>query len=276
MRACVFLLALPAIHAPAAGAAPSGPVSADALVSPAETSIRSGNIILKVSDFPSARAKVLRLARQYGATLREAQTEVNLAGEKHGELALQLDAGKLDDLTDDLRKIGKLYSERLQTTDQTALHQRLGERIRLLRQNESELIDFLRRPRRMRGSDILFVQYRLYQTRVETADASQERLGLERRARRSLLNVMLFEPEPRATFDWGNWHAHAVGRAKGAFMHSTRKLVTGVYFLGWFAPFWIPVAIAFLLAMRWARRRFRAWRAARPPRPAQTGPTTPA
>jgi len=85
----------------------------------------------------------------------------------------------------------------------------------------------------LRGSDILFVQYRLYQSRVETSDASQERLDLARSARRS----------------------HVV------------KVVTGLYFALWFAPFWIPAAVALYLVYRWVRREIRRlveqWRARR-------------
>ena len=235
----------------------TGPVSAADKALPSEPAVlaRSASIVLKVPDYQAARERVLTLARTYGGELRQARTEVNLLGQKHGSLTLQLDAIDLDRLVDKLRKVGKLYSEHVQTTDQTSLYGKLQDRIGLLKQNEGELLGFLRSPRRMRGSDILFVQYRLYQSRVEAANASEQRHDLARSARRSQVVVELFEPEPKRTFDWASWHAHAVYRSKGAFLYSTRKLVTGLYYALWFAPFWVPAAVVVLLVYRWARRK---------------------
>jgi len=238
----------------------AGAICAERQPAPAEPPAvlaRSANIVLKVPDYQAARETLLTLAGRYGGQLRQARTEVNDLGQKHGQLTLQLAATDLDRLVDEIRRVGKLYSEHVQTTDQTSLHNKLGDRIGLLKQNEAELIAFLRSPRRMRGSDILFVQYRLYQSRVEASDASQERLDLARSAKRSQVVVELFEPEPKRTFDWGNWHAHAVYRAKGAFLYSTRKVVTGLYYALWFAPFWVPAAVVLYLVYRWARRRVR-------------------
>ncbi|MCL4499454.1 MAG: DUF4349 domain-containing protein [Chloroflexi bacterium] len=227
--------------------------------SPHRVAVRSASIILKVPDFPTARVKVLKLAGQYGADLRDAKTEVDFNGDKHGSMTLQVDAPKLDALLDDLRGVGKLYSESVQTTDQTSLYEKLERRAGLLHQNESELLDFLRRPRRMRGSDILFVQYRLYQTRTEASDAMQERVDMSRDAGRGRVMLSLFEPEPKRTLDWGNWHAHAAYKAKGAFLEFTRKILTGLYFVGWFAPFWIPGAIILFVVCRKVNRWIRAW-----------------
>jgi len=225
---------------------------------PVPITIRSGDIILKVSDFEAARAKVLDLARNHGAKLSDSQTTVNFQGKKDGWLLLQLDADELDALTKDLRSIGKLYSEHMQTTDQTSYYEKLGRRIGLLAQNEQELLRFLNRPRQMRGSDILFVQYRLFQSRVEASDASQEKLTLERSAQRSTLRVSLFEPLPNKAYDLGNWRAHGAYRAKTAFMTFAGKLVTSAYFFIWFAPLWIPVAVTMLFVLRWVVRRVRA------------------
>lgn len=222
--------------------------------------IRSGNIILKVPDFQAARAKVMKLAGKHGAELREAQTEVNFSGGKHGEMMLQVNASRLDPLMDDIRRIGKLYSERVQTSDQTSHYDKLGQRSELLRRNEAELLQFVRSPRQMRGSDLLFVQYRLYQTRVEIANASQEQVDLSRGARRSLLHVMLFEPEPRQSFDWRSWNAHAMYRANGAFQDKARKTLAGLYHVLWLAPFWVPPAAVLTIGGRWARRRYVRWR----------------
>ncbi len=226
--------------------------------------VRSADLVLKVQDYHAARRKAIALTSALGGNLRDGRTEVNLVGQKHGEVTVQVDEARLDELVDQLKGIGKLYSEHIQTNDRTSESETLQARISLLKQNEGELLGFLRSPRRMRGSDILFVQYRLYQSRVEASDAAQERLRLARSAERSLVHVTLFEPESKQTFNWRNWHAHAVMKAKTAFLTAFRKMVTGLYYLLWFAPFWIPGVVVAFLGSRFVYRRtrqcIRRWR----------------
>lgn len=222
--------------------------------------LRSGDIILKVNDFEAAREQVLDLARQHGGKLSDSQTRVNYQGKKDGWLLFRLDACELDALTKAVRSVGKLYSEHMQASDQTSYYETLGRRIGLLTKNEQELLGFLHRPKQMRGSDILFVQYRLFQSRVEASDAEQEKLALERGALRSTLRVSLFEPYPKKAFDLGNWRAHGAYRAKTAFVTFAGKLVTSAYFALWFAPLWIPVLVSVLFILRWGTRRLRTWR----------------
>lgn len=205
--------------------------------------IKGGSIVLKVTDYGEARAQVMRFADARGAVLHQEKSEANFSGERHGEIVLELDSAQLGPLMEQVRGIGKLYSEVVQTSDQTSEYQKLGTRTELLKQNEGELLGFMHSPRRMRGSDILFVQSRLYDSRVQGANVAQERIDIARRSRRAMLSVSLFEPEPRKTFDWGNWRAVASYRAKGSFLYVARKVVTGSFFALYLAPVWIPAAL---------------------------------
>jgi hypothetical protein len=212
--------------------------------------IKSGNIVLKVSDYGEARARIIRLADARKAVLHQEKSEANFSGERHGEIVLELDSAQLGPLMEQIRGIGKLYSEMVQTSDQTSEYEMLGTRISLLKQNEGELLGFMHSPRRMRGSDILFVQSRLYDSRVQSANVAQERVDTARRSRRAMLSVAMFEPEPRKTFDWGNWRAVASYRAKGSFLYVIRKVVTGFFFVFYFAPFWIPALVVLFFGGR--------------------------
>ncbi|MEN6357489.1 MAG: hypothetical protein ABFD83_10440 [Armatimonadota bacterium] len=74
-----------------------------------------------------------------------------------------------------------------------------------------------------------------------------------------MLSVDLFEPEPRKTFDWSNWHAVASYRAKGSFLTVLRKGVTGSFYALYFAPIWIPAVLIVFFGgrklIRWIRQR---------------------
>jgi hypothetical protein len=225
---------------------------------PLKVAIRSGDIVLKVDDFLGARRRVLDLARRHGAELRDSQTTVNFQGKKAGWLLLAMNVGELDRLTDEIRQTGKLYSEHVQTTDQTTDHETLVRRVALLGQNERELLSFMHGRRDMKGSDILYVQSRLFQSRVEASDAVQEQLALERASQRSEIRVSLFEPQPRRTLDMGNWRAQASYRAKTAAVLLAAKAVTGLYFAVYFAPAWIPLLLILFFAGRLVIRKARA------------------
>lgn len=258
----VFFILLTSLLPTFSASVSSNPTTAVTLNS-AGVAAQSGSIVLKVSDYGQARSDVMKHADTQGATLRDESSEANFNGERHGSIILDMDAVKLRPMMEGIRRIGKLYSERVQTSDQTSYYQKLEKRIALLKQNEGELLSFLHSPRRMRGSDILFVQSRLYQSRVESADAAQERADMARRARKASINVELFEPEPHKTFDWSNWHATASYRAKSSFLFVTRKLVTGLYMVVFFAPFWIPILLVVFFVgrklIRWMRQRIMAW-----------------
>ena len=225
----------------------------------APMAIKGGSIVLKVKDYGEARARVMRLADAHYAQLHKENSEANFTGERHGEIVLELDSAQLGPLMEQVRGIGKLYSEMVQTSDQTSNYQKLGTRISLLKQNEGELLGFLHSPRRMRGSDILFVQSRLYDSRVQSANVAQERVDIARRSQRATLSVSLFEPEPRKIFDWGNWRAVASYRAKGSFLYVARKAVTGFFFVLYFAPIWIPAALILFFVGRKLIRVIRHW-----------------
>lgn len=250
----LLTLLLPAL---AANVAPG--VQTDSSLDTVVMAIKSGNIVLKVSDYGEARAQVMRLADARKAALHQEKSEANFSGERHGEIVLELDSAQLGPLMEQIRGIGKLYSENVQTSDQTSEYQMLGTRISLLRQNEGELLGFMHSPRRMRGSDILFVQSRLYDSRVQAANVAQERIDIARRSRRAMLSVSLFEPEPHKTFDWGNWRAVASYRAKGSFLYAARKVVTGFFYALYFAPVWIPAVLILFFVGRKLIRALRQW-----------------
>lgn len=241
----------------------SDKLAADVLKNSENVAVRSGSIVLKVTDYNDARAQVIKLANARNAVLHEEKSEVNFTGERHGNIIIELDAAQLGPMIEEVRRIGKLYSELVQTTDHMSYYQKLDKRISLLKQNEGELMGFMRSPRRMRGSDILFVQYRLYESRVQAADASQERSDIARRAQKAMLNIAIFEPEPRKTFDWSNWQATASYRAKGSFLYITRKAFTGFYYILYFAPFWIPALLVLFFGgrklIRWTKQRINGW-----------------
>lgn len=240
--------------------------------SPTLVRLRSASIVLKVPYFKAAQRRVNVLSEQHQAVLTRARIAVDPRGRKHGDIILRMRTDQLDSMLRDVRGTEKLYSESVQTNDMTSEYETLQRRIEILAQNEADLLVFLHRPGRMRGSDVLFVQYRLFQTRLEAADAAQNRANLARGAQYSTLNVTLFEPPTSPVFNWHEWHLRAVQRGKLAFLARFRRFLAAVYILAFTAPFWLPVLLVLWLLYRWFRPRVRGWLAGLRQQAAGTSP----
>ncbi len=257
MRFLFWFLVLTAFFLALAGTPASQPAHAEG--SPeVRVLARSADLILKVPDFEAARSEVVRHADEHRGQVRDARTHVDPQGKKDGWVLLEMDAAELTPFLAGVRAGGKLFSDAVKTDDHTSAYMRLERRIEALRRNEQELVDFLHRPRRMRGSDILFIQYRLFQTRTETGEALQSRIDLERSAQRSLVRVLLFEPERERRF-WDVWRASTSFRnAQSSFLLVLRKGFTLACFVLWFTPLWLPALLLLRRKGPWLWQRGRS------------------
>jgi hypothetical protein len=222
---------------------------------PLEMPTRTGMIAVKVIDFDAARQRVLDAALQQGAELLKSRTEVNYQGKKHGWIWFHVAADRLALLLPVVRSAGKLYAENVATAEHASEYEELARRVDRLQEHQQRLAALLQSGRRLRGSDILYIQERLFRAGVDEGSLRQRRVDLERAARVNTLAVELFEPEPRRAMDLGNYYAGAALRARmGLYRLLARALTLGAYALI-FAPVWIPALLAAFLARRWLRRR---------------------
>jgi Domain of unknown function (DUF4349) len=239
----------------ASGVARAVAVGAERAPVPLRLPIRNGMIAVKVVDYDAARQRVLDAALQQGAELLKSRTEVNFQGKKHGWMWFLVAADRLPRLLPEVLGVGKLYAENLATTEHTPEYEGLARRVDQLHEHQQRLQALLESRRRLRGSDILYIQERLFRAGVDEGTLRQRRVDLERAAQVNTLAVELFEPEPRRVMDLGNYYAGAALRARVAFHRLlARALTLGAYVLI-FAPVWIPALFAAFLTRRWLRRR---------------------
>jgi hypothetical protein len=216
---------------------------------------RGGTLVVKVTDFDPAREKVIGAAVGQGAELIGSHTQVNFEGRKLGWLRFRMPSDRLARLLPEVRAVGKLYSEHAQTSDCRSEGEELQRRIARLREHEQRLDTLLRSSRRMRGSDLLYLQERLFRASVDEGELEQRRVDLGRAAQVGTLTVELFEPEPRRAMDLGNWYAGAHLRARTALYRELARGMTVLAYALAFAPLWVPgLALAILLG-RWLWRR---------------------
>lgn len=229
---------------------------------------RSATIVLKVADYEAARRQVLDDARARGGQLLDAKTMVNEKGRKHGWVRLRMDADRLAGFLPVVGGAGKLYAENAQASDTLSEYEELARRVERLQQHEGRLSGVLQSPRRMRGSDILYLQERLFRASVDESLLSQQRLDLERSAHNSTILVDFFEPgtmpadAPGSMAALGQRFATAAGLARAGLTHEAARGATALAYVMVYAPLWLPALLVALFLLAWAwreRRRLVAW-----------------
>lgn len=234
-----------------------GAVAGDAAVA-LKIPSRGGTVVVKVRDYEQARQAVLSAALQAGAELLNSRTEADYQGKQHGWLRFRLAADRLPAFLAATRTTGRPFAENITTADHTSEYEELERRVGRLREHQPRLQSILQSNRRLRGSDILFVQERLFRAGVDEGMLLQRRADLERNARVATLVVELFEPETRRSLDLGNYYAAASLRARGSMYRCLARAMTVGAFGLTFAPFWVPALIVTLLLLRWMWRRSKA------------------
>ena len=259
-----------AIAALAAAAIPARAQEAPASL-PNRMPIRGGSIIVKVPDFAAARDRVTSAARREGAEILEGKTVVNQKGWKHGWINLRVSAERAPILLQAVREMGKLYSESAGTVENVSEYEQLERRIARIREHQKRLDGILKGSRKLRGSDILYVQERLFRAGIDEGELLQRRLDLERAARTSVVTVTLFEPgappiPPRERIDIAAGFTRGIGNAWLALQRTCSRAATAAAYVLVFAPFWIPAlilaALMYRLLIPMIRRQIRKTRAA--------------
>lgn len=234
------------------------------LQSPVEMPIRGGSIVVKVADYGDARRQVLAAAQAQGAEMLGAKTLVDPKGRKHGWVRLRLPAAQMPLLLDAVGGVGRLYGEKITTTDHASEYEELARRITRLQQHETRLSGILESGHRLRGGDLLFVQERLFRASVDESLLAQRRADLARDTQLNTLLVELFEPGtlPAPVVDGPTnpalWFPRAMALARAHLgRQATRGATLAAYALV-YAPFWLPALLLGLLLLNllWSRRAF--------------------
>jgi hypothetical protein len=223
-----------------------------------------GVITLKVPQFETARQQLLVAVKNNGGTVVGSDTNVSGDGRKHGWLRFAVPAYRFSIVLDAVRHCGTLFAERVAAHDGTAEYEGLGHRATRLREHETRLDNLLQSNRRLRGSDILYVQERLFRAGVDESALEQQQTEMTRQARVATIQVALFEPISIRKSDQArlNLTAHFQAAQSNAQRQVSalmgRAMTVGAY-MAVFAPVWVPCAVVLLLVLRWLWLRGRRW-----------------
>ena len=182
-----------------------------------------------------------------------------MAGRRNGWLRFRVPADRLPVLVAEARQAGIPYAERMKTADNSSDFESLLLRANRLQEHEGRLASVLTADRRLRGSDILYVQERLFRASVDESLLRQKRDDYAHDAQSASLLVFLFEPTPintlsRVHFDAQSQFAYARARAVEPLNKALQRAVTGSAYALVYAPFYLPfVLLAGFLVYRFRR-----------------------
>ena len=225
--------------------------------------LRGAVLTIKVPDYTAASRQAEEAAGSAGRILLDARAEVREGGRCNGWMRLRIPADRPPRVVAEMRWLGIPFAEKLTTEDDISEYASLAKRADRLKEHEPRLAGVLTSDRRLRGSDILFVQERLFRASADESLLTQRRADLARKAGVSSLTVFFFEPAPTSTLGQAHLNldtqfGHAQRRAFDLLMRFFWRVVTSSAYAVVFAPFWLPVLLLLTVLGYALRRRARA------------------
>jgi hypothetical protein len=165
-------------------------------------------------------------------------------------------ASQLDTAMRDLRGIGTIYGDSLASHGLDQNVEDLASRTNRLEQHQSRLSDMLKDTRRhLRGSDILFVQDRLFRAGVDQDLLTHEREEMVHSANEGNISIILFEPSAvKKAAAVPKTLTEKAGYAFGSAWTSFSKFVAQIGLLAAtvvvYSLIWIPVLLLVFFGWR--------------------------
>lgn len=217
----------------------------------------------KVPSYAKAKETVAGWATEFGGRLGGEETFVSDKGGSSGWMRILVPSDKLGPFLGGMAKLGSLYGERRTREDLRPRIADLAQREVRLKEHQRRLAGILESSRRLRGSDVLYVQERLFRASVDEDALRLERESLSRGSSESSVIVEMFEPGPepvppttpmghvrRAFEDAGKGLARGILGAIPGFV--SLVVYGGLALLG-FAVLRRPLARAAVALRDWAR-----------------------
>lgn len=156
--------------------------------------IRSARLEILILDYDASKAKLLEIVKKAGGYI----SDVNLHTEqeyKIANLALRVPAQNFDNALDELRKLGRVVGESLETEDITTTYVDTDARLRNMKLTEQRLIDLLaQRSRNL--SDILQVERELSRVRGDIENLTARLRHYDDQVSLSTISLELREEMP--------------------------------------------------------------------------------
>lgn len=220
----------------------------------------SGALTLKVENYDDARTRTLEMVETQSGVFLDGKTMVTENGRRHGWVRFQVAVDRLPALLTLIRSLGTPNAEAVNTRENRGEYEGLGRRVTQLEKHQSRLEGLLSDKKRLRGSDALYLQERLFRAEVDSSLLEQRQTDMLRRRDFATVQVDFFEPIPvnrmyQARVDIAAHFGNAKRYAEASLSRFLGRIATAGAYALVFAPFWVPAVLGVFLLLRllWIR-----------------------
>lgn len=207
---------------------------------------RGGSITLKVPSYEEAKKKLKEIAASSGGRILDSETLVHQSGRKSGWISVSLPLDKLEAALSEARSLGTLYGENSSIQDFANQKKELLGRIERVKVHRARMLSMLNQGRRMRGSDMLYIQERIFNSELAEESMVRGVARLEQSAHTAGMNISFFEPATEMRVHSDSFKGHIAAAwdegTKGLGKSIGSSLATLVNWLV-YAPVWIPLLL---------------------------------
>ena len=140
---------------------------------------KGASITIKVAKFEDLRAQLITIAAKHQGTLSDSKTNVSTKGRRSGWFRMSVPQSELDGVLVDVRATGKLVGEQATAMNRSAELAELDLRRNRLETHTKRLTGFLNSDKKMRASDVLFLQSLVLRSETDTDMLLHQRRKIE-------------------------------------------------------------------------------------------------
>ena len=233
---------------PAAGSAKQGALDA---MWAGQKLVRTCSLEIEVADLARASVAVRRAAESHGGMVSDSKVSRGEAGSSSANLTLLIPTERLEGALDDLRKLGKVQDEKINTADITKEYEDLETRLTVKRQTEQRLREILT-SRTGKLSEVLEVERELDRIVGEIERMEGEKRYYDRQVSVSKVSLNLYEPHAGVR----PGHFSEVAAAFKEAVHGLSLSLAGlVYLVTYLLPWLVLVVVIWSIARAVRKRR---------------------
>jgi hypothetical protein len=128
---------------------------------------KTSSITIKSKQFEEVRRQLQKIASSQQGTVADSKTDVTAKGRRHGWFRLYIPASNIEVTLAEIRKIGTLVGEKSTVQNRQSELDELTLRRGSLNAHVDRLKGTLNGKKAMRGSDVLYLQERVYRAEVD-------------------------------------------------------------------------------------------------------------
>lgn len=213
--------------------------------------IKTGDITVKVKSIEMAADQIIAIARSVGGFVTNSAFS-RTEGEEatpYGTVTVRVPVNAFESVLTRVGKVGEVTAKNLNGEDVTGQVFDLESRLRNKRAEEAQYVEIMQKAKKI--PDIITVSNQLFRVRGEIEQIQGRVKYLRSASDMSTITVTLTEPKASTEKGIPGVWQRSIDSLKGTSV----ALLSGLIWIGVFAPYWIAVLILLYVLVRLIRKR---------------------